>query len=229
MIRLIALLLLIAGAIIIVQSVDGLDQVQTQVAEAGAWAPILFVFLKALTYVVAPLSGSPLTIAAGPLFGIWEGTLYSVAGDTLGGSINFWISRFTKVSAVERLVGESAMRRVDRLGRRLGDWRNLLFLRIVFAGFYDVLSYAVGLTALPYRQYLAVSVIGGIPTTVLFVALAASIVEDRWTQALVLGGVVVVAMVLRIVIGRRWRNPKPDKRTAPDHEHPPSPAAGEQF
>lgn len=209
MTRLFILLAVLVGTVIILRSLGDLEQFQTWVAQAGVWGPILFVALKAVTYIVAPLSGSPLTVAAGPLFGVWEGTLYSVAGDTLGGSVNFWISRMAKRSVVERIVGESNMRRAARFHDRLADWRNLLFLRIVFAGFYDVLSYTAGLTAIPYRQYLAVSVIGGLPTTILFVALAASVAADRWTNALLLAGVLLVAIALRIIIGRYWKTPTP--------------------
>lgn len=205
MARLFILFAVLVGTVLLMRSLGDLEQFQTWVAQAGFWAPILFIVLKAITYIVAPISGSPLTFAAGPLFGIWEGTLYSLAGDSLGGSVNFWISRLARRPVVEKLVGESNMRRAARFNDRLGDWRNLLFLRIAFAGFYDVLSYATGLTAIPYRQYLMVSVIGGVPATILFVALAANLASDRWMNGLILVGVLAVAITLRIVIGRRWK------------------------
>lgn len=221
--RLFILLAILVGTIILMRSIGDLEQFQTWVAQAGVWAPILFVVLKAVTYIVAPLSGSPLTVAAGPLFGIWEGTLYSLAGDTLGGSVNFWISRLARRPVVEKLVGDSNMRRAARFNDRLADWRNLLFVRIVFAGFYDVLSYATGLTAIPYRQYVVVSVIGGLPATILFVALAANLAADRWMNALILGGVLLVAIALRIIIGRRWKAPNAGRRGASGAPTAPSP------
>ena len=221
--RLFILLAILAGTVIILRSFGDLEQFRIWVVQAGAWAPILFILLKAVTYIVAPLSGSPLTLAAGPLFGIWEGTLYSLAGDILGGSVNFWLSRLAKRSVVERLVGESNMRRAARFHDRLADWRNLLFLRIVFAGFYDVLSYAAGLTTLTYRKYLVVSIAGGLPTTILFVALAASLAADRWMNALLLTGVLLVGITLRIVIGRYWNAPKLADRTT--SSTPPTPSA----
>ncbi len=212
MTRLFILLAVLVGTVLLMRSLGDLEQFQTWVAHTGFWAPILFIMLKAVTYIVAPISGSPLTFAAGPLFGVWEGTLYSLAGDTLGGSVNFWISRLARRPVVEKLVGESNMRRAARFNDRLGDWRNLLFLRIAFAGFYDVLSYATGLTAIPYRQYLVVSVIGGVPATILFVALAANLASDRWMNGLILGGVLAAAITLRIVIGRRWKAPHSSHR-----------------
>ncbi len=223
MTRLFILLAVLVGTVFLMRSIGDLEQFQTWVAQAGAWAPILFVVLKAVTYIVAPLSGSPLTVAAGPLFGIWEGTLYSLAGDTLGGSVNFWISRLARRPVVEKLVGESNMRRAARFNERLGDWRNLLFLRIVFAGFYDVLSYATGLTAIPYRQYLMVTVIGGVPATILFVALAANLAADRWMNALILAGVLFAAIALRIIIGRHWKNPNRSRRETSSAPTSPSP------
>lgn len=221
--RLFILLAVLVGTVILMRSLGDLEQFQSWVAQAGPWAPMLFVVLKAVTYIVAPISGSPLTFAAGPLFGVWEGTLYSLAGDTLGGSVNFWISRLVRRPVVERLVGENNMRRAARFNDRLGDWRNLLFVRIVFAGFYDVLSYATGLTAIPYRQYLMVSVIGGVPATMLFVALAANLAADRWMNALIIGGVLILAIALRIIIGRRWKAPNPGRRETSSAPSSPSP------
>ena len=69
---------------------------------AGPWAPIVFVAVKTITYVIAPLSGGPLQIMSGTLFGLWEGTALTLLGDTLGGCINFWISRL--VRRVERAI-----------------------------------------------------------------------------------------------------------------------------
>ena len=55
------------------------DALQQWLATAGWWAPIAFVALYAAGTVLF-LPGSVLTLAAGALFGIVPGTLYSLAG-----------------------------------------------------------------------------------------------------------------------------------------------------
>ena len=59
------------------------EALQAWLASAGWWAPVLFIALYAAGTVLF-LPGSVLTLAAGALFGILPGALYSLAGATLG-------------------------------------------------------------------------------------------------------------------------------------------------
>ena len=55
----------------IVQAV-GPDRLREAVVTAGPLAPIAYVLLNAITVIVTPLSGTPLRLAAGTLFGFWR-------------------------------------------------------------------------------------------------------------------------------------------------------------
>ena len=68
-----------------VQSI-GLEQIQTLVTSAGPLAPIVYVLLKAVTRSSTPLTGSPLRLGGGALFGFWEGVALSVLAGVLGGT-----------------------------------------------------------------------------------------------------------------------------------------------
>src|SRR3954452_25223791 len=71
----------------IVQAV-GPERLRDAVAAAGPLAPIVFVLLKSITIIVTPISGTPLRLAAGTLFGFWPGVMLSILGSALGGSAN---------------------------------------------------------------------------------------------------------------------------------------------
>src|SRR6266545_3814598 len=140
----------------------GIERLQRMVAEMGPWAPAVYIVLKASTYIVAPLSGSPFHVSAGALFGLGYGTLYSLVGDVMGGCANFWISRLLGRRVVVRFVGQQGMSRIDSFYRQLGGWRALLFSRLFLSSVYDFISYAAGLTSLAFPRYLVITAIGGV-------------------------------------------------------------------
>ncbi len=76
---------------------------------------------------------------------------------------------------------------------------NLAYWRKLLTVIYDYLSYAAGLTALPFRQYLAVTALGGIPPTMAFVAIGATLRQDLRTMLLVYGGLGVLFVVILAV------------------------------
>lgn len=155
----------------------GEERLQQLVASAGPLAPVVYVVLKAATLVVAPLSGSPLRMVAGALFGYWEGVALSVFAGVLGGSINFWIARRFGRGVVVRLLGAGTLARVDPMLDRLANWKALALARVVLAPLWDVLSYGVGLTRLRYRTYVCVAFFGDLVPTMILVGVGASVME----------------------------------------------------
>ena len=154
-----------ALSITLVQAFDGAAKMRTWIEGAGAWAPLVYIGLKAATYVVAPLSGTPVKLAGGALFGFWDGAVYVLAGDMLGASLNFWIARLFRDKGIVRLAGKKAIRQIDDLTDHVGGWRALLAARLFLSSLYDFISYAAGISKLPFRQFFLVSLLAGIPST----------------------------------------------------------------
>lgn len=154
-----------ALSIVLVEAFDGAAKMRAWIEGAGAWAPLAFVGLKAATYVIAPLSGTPVKLAGGALFGFWEGAALGLLGDTIGASLNFWIARLFRDRAISQLAGKQAIKRIDELTEHVGGWRALLAARLFLSSLYDFIAYAAGLSKLPFKQFLLVSVLAGIPST----------------------------------------------------------------
>ena len=112
---LIVLLVIMASVMVIIKKMGGVDQLQKIVDQAGPWAPVVYVVLKASTIVIAPLSGIPLKISAGALFGLRAGSIYTLLGDLIGGSINFWLARLLGQSIIARLAGKKGLTRMNDL------------------------------------------------------------------------------------------------------------------
>lgn len=215
----------------------GAERLREAVVAAGPLAPVVYVLLKAITVVVTPLTGTPLRLAAGTLFGFWEGVALSVLGTVLGGSTNFWVARIFGRRAVLRLLGPRGLVRVDPLLGRLADWRALVLVRVVLAPLWDVVSYGVGLTRLRFRTYFLVALLCDIVPSMILVGVGASVAEVGMMEtgvagaraieaampialmvvALGIGTILLIAgaMVLRPRLARRLAQPPPRPTVIP--------------
>ncbi len=176
-----------ALSIFLVEVFDGATKMRAWIEGAGAWAPLVFVGLKAATYVVAPLSGTPVKLAGGVLFGFWEGAALGLIGDTLGASLNFWIARLFRDKAINRLAGKKAIKQIDELTEHVGGWRALLAARIFLSSLYDFISYAAGLSSLAFKQFLLVTVLAGIPSSLYAAWFGNAAVTNEWFLYVVFG------------------------------------------
>lgn len=156
----------------------GADELQAFIAGAGPVAPLLYMLSRTVGFVIAPLSTGPVQFAAGALFGLVPGTIYSLIGELIGGSINFWIARRFGRPVVKRLAGEEGMARIETFYHQAGDVWALVYARFFLFAAYDFLSYAAGLTPLSYRQYALVTVVAGIVPTFVAVWLGSTLTGD---------------------------------------------------
>ena len=164
---------------LLVQSIGG-DELALLVEDAGIWGPLVYIAIKALTFTFAPLSAGPIQFASGILFGVIPGTLYSVLGEVIGGAVNVLIARLLGRRIVKRFVGEAAMTRIDDFyERHLDDWKSLLAARLLLFSVYDFISYAVGLGHIRLIVYIAVSFIGGLIPTYIFVAIGSEAAQNQ--------------------------------------------------
>ena len=155
-----------------------------------------FVGIKALTFTIAPLSAGPIQFASGILFGVIPGTLYSVLGEVIGGTINVLIARLLGRRIVARFVGASAMQRIDSFyERHLDDWKSLLAARLLLFSVYDFISYAVGFGKIRLSVYVAVSFVGGLLPTYVFVMIGSQAAQNQDILLLIYAGAAFLFVV----------------------------------
>lgn len=136
------------------------------IKQAGAFGPLAYILFSFLTYVIAPLSGTPVMFAGYYAFGnkvVFYGTLAAY----LSFFVNFLIARKYGRPIIERLVGKDDIHKVDAMVKSYG-LGTLFFLRIFQGAFHDFVSYAAGLTGMKFSSYIAVSTIAIIPGTFLW-------------------------------------------------------------
>ena len=171
----------------------------------GFWGPVAFI-LGYIVATVAFIPGSLLTPAAGAIFGIVRGVVYTFVGASIGATLAFLVSRYLARGAIEkRLEGNERFAAIDRAVANEGlKIVTLLRLSPVFP--FNLLNYGLGLTQVRLRDY-ALACFGMLPGTLLYIcygklagdvaALAAGAETERGTEywtVLILGLVATLAV-----------------------------------
>lgn len=167
LVRLLLLVLLIAGIALAVSYRDQLNSTALEqwLADSGAAAPLLFMLIYALGTVLF-LPGSVLTLAGGAIFGPLWGTLYNLTGATLGATLAFVIARYLAADWVER---KSAGRLKQlKSGVENEGWRFVAFVRLVPLFPFNALNYALGLTRIKLSHYIIASYLCMLPGAIAY-------------------------------------------------------------
>jgi len=196
----------------------GLPRFTAWVNGLGVWGPVVFILGYAAA-VVAFVPGSVLTLAAGAIFGLAQGTVYVFVAAVLGSAAAFLIARHIARGAVERRIARNP--RFGAIDRAVAaEGRKIVFLLRLSPVFpFTLLNYVLGLTRVRFADYLVAS-LGMIPGTLLYVyygklagdvaTLAAGAPAPRgaayWTVlALGLAATVAVTTVVTGAAGRALR------------------------
>lgn len=136
------------------------------IQSAGAWGPIVFITIQFLQVLIAPIPGQVAGVLAGMMFGPWLGALYSTLGATLGFVLIFILARKLGRPFITKFVKKEHLEKFDYLTNKAGPL--VFFLIFLLSGFPDdIICYIAGLSAIPIRTLVFVSLAGRIPGYVL--------------------------------------------------------------
>ncbi|MFI7582836.1 TVP38/TMEM64 family protein [Kocuria sp. M1N1S27] len=203
------LLLLLAVAVwyLIGHELPTVGEIRAFVEDFGMWGPFVF----AGVFVLVAASPVPVTIMAvsgGFLFGMAQGSVVGVVATTAGAWLGYWLARFLGREALYRLAGS----RVAVVERKLvgKGFLTVLVLRPVLPNW--TLSYGAGLVRIPQRDYLAATLLGGMPGQVSFAAVGAFTSRPSWPAL----GAVAASWAVVVVVGvLTWRRSRRDPQPAP--------------
>ena len=223
-----AVRLLVAAAVVVALIVLAKRfNAQEQLRAALAWidglgplGPVVFVGIYILATVFF-LPGSILTLGAGAVFGVVQGSIYVSIASTLGATAAFLVGRYLARDWVAKKVeGNAKFNAIDQAVGREG-WKIVGLTRLSPVFPFNLLNYSYGLTRVSLRDFFFASWIGMMPGTVMFVyvgSLAGSLAtigageRSRTPQEWILYGVGLLATVAVTVyvtkIARRALNKK---------------------
>jgi uncharacterized membrane protein YdjX (TVP38/TMEM64 family) len=138
------------------------------VKRSGPFGPLVFLALFTAACIFL-LPTFYLTIAAGLLFGLWEGFAVATVSVAAGASAAFLIARHRVRSGMLRLWGGGT--RFLALDEAVTEdgWKIVFLTRLSPAFPFNIVNYAFGLTSVSFPVYLAASWTGSIPWTLMYV------------------------------------------------------------
>lgn len=179
-----------------------LEDARAWIDGLGSWGPVAF----ALVYIgatVLAVPGTPLTVAAGVLFGAFRGVVLVSIASTVGASLCFLVARYVARDAVtEWLRGRPKFEKLDGLALRHGAVM-VAVTRLIPLFPFNLLNYGFGLTRVPFWQYVLVSWACMLPGTVLYVVGPSAVAEGLRRGEVpwgLVGVLVLTAVVLYAVI-----------------------------
>src|SRR5580700_7011626 len=188
--------------------VPALEHVSAWLGGLGVIGAALFAVVIAISSLCL-LPASPFIIAAAAVFGFSLGLLTSSVGIILGASSGYFLSRlFLRKDLADQLKERPTFKAIDQAIAEEG-WKIVLLLRLCPIPF-GLANYLYGLTAVRFRPYLIATMLGGLPSTLLFCQLGSegkagldalsSGHLGRSTGELVVLGLSMVATVFAIVL-----------------------------
>lgn len=141
------------------------ERLETLVARAGLWGPVLIVTLMTIAVVASPIPSAPIALAAGAAYGHLWGTVQVVIGAELGALIAFGLAGVLGHDVLRRVFGD----RVDAglLGSQNALTATVLASRLMPFVSFDMISYAAGLSRLHAWRFALATLAGIIPASFL--------------------------------------------------------------
>lgn len=182
---------------------EWLRSLQDYVKGLGAVGWIVYALVYALCCVLF-VPASLLTLGAGVIFGLVEGTIVVVIGATLGAVASFLLARTVMRSKIEGMTaGNEKFRALDRaIGKEGAKIVFLIRLSPLFP--FTYINYGFGLTGVRTLPYALATLVGIIPGTFAFVyigSLLATAAGDATTtqKAIQIAGLAITIVVTILV------------------------------
>jgi uncharacterized membrane protein YdjX (TVP38/TMEM64 family) len=197
-----AILVLLAAAWLVSSAGDGgvlpalsalADSLEHFVRSLGVIGPLVFIVLYvARVYLLVP--AGIMTPLSALLFGPWWGVLFSFIGGTLSAFLAFYTTRF--------LAGDSfrTHHRLQKYDQAIAErpFMTGIFLRLVPVFPFDVVSFGLGASSMPFRDYALTTMIGSIPGLFAYTFLGESIADPRYLVPTIAFFVLITAMTARL-------------------------------
>ena len=178
-------------AFVLLFPVPNIEDIRGWVTSAGPWAPAAYIGLFIL-FTQLPLPRTVWTIAAGVLFGSVAGSVWALVGLSLSAVISLVVLRVLGRPWVRRKMADNP--RFELLTQIVAHrgWVAVLGLRMVPAVPFVPLNYACGLSSIPVVPYLAATILGSAPNTIVTAVASSQVATGGVPWVLIISVVIVV-------------------------------------
>ena len=194
-------LLIIIGFLVIIlvitiwqPNVPGQEEIDLTLEKYGSFGPLAIIGVIILEVIIAPIPGGLIPIAAGALYGVWLGSLYTWLGNVIGSAIAFWLARKLGRPIIKKIVAEKKIIHFDYFLQRNRFLVWLVYIIPVFP--IDIISFALGFSDMKFRRFFKIIAIGFVSHILLLTFLGERILLATGTERIwYLLGVMVIVVV----------------------------------
>ena len=139
-------------------------------ALSGNWGILLIFLLRFISIAIPILPGTYCLLISGYLFGLVNGLLISFIADLIACSFSFSISRKFGRKFLARIISKKHLNKFENISRNYLEKNFFLLTGFLMTGWFDFVSYGVGLTKLKWRTFLLSLIVSVILSDLPFVA-----------------------------------------------------------
>ena len=200
------------------------DDIVEWMRRRGPLGPLICIGIQFLQVVLFPFPGEITQVAAGYVFGAWEGFLYSLIGIMLGEAFDFVFARLVGRPVISKLMGARTLARVDKLLQPLQSrkGRSALFLLFVTPGIpKDAMSYGAGLSQIRLQEFMIITGLARTPALLFSTLFGSQYYERNWFTLGLIGAVAVLVTVGFYLFekGKQKRSGTPEPPATTSGEH----------
>lgn len=142
---------------------QGYEDVGRFIKSFGALSALIFIAIFSLRTLILVIPYWIMVVLGGNLFGSGYGFLYSMISVFVSATIAYFISKYFGKEFVQKLIKG----RLENLDEKAGThgFKIILVMRLSSVFPFDVLNYAVGITRIRYRDFIAGTLLGILPET----------------------------------------------------------------
>ena len=123
-------------------------------ALSGNWGIFLILLLRFTSIAVPILPGTYCLLISGYLFGLVNGLLISFIADLVACSFSFYLSRRFGRRLLKKLMPKKYLNKFENISKNYLEKNFFLLTGFLMTGWFDFVSYGVGLTKLKWRTFL---------------------------------------------------------------------------
>lgn len=188
------------------------EQFRQWVDSFGIWSRLIFLGIVVFQVLVAFVPGEPIELAAGYIFGFWEGSLLTMAGFLIGSWMIFSLVKRFGVRLVEVFFSKSQIEEVSFL-KNPKKTKVLAFILMTIPGTpKDFLSYFAGLTQMTLKEWLVIVTVSRTLSLITSTASGAAAGRENYLFSVIMFALTAMLSAVGIMYYRRIcaQEKKPD-------------------
>ena len=176
------------------------------VSQFGFWGPFFIVLAMVAQMFLVVVNVVALMLVAIIAYGHFWGSIIAIVAVAVASTVGYWIGHSVGEAGVSKLIGRKTERKVTGFVNEYGIWAVIIARVSPFLS-NDAVSFVAGLARMSYFRFMAATLAGIIPLTVLLAWLGQNSERLKWGLIWV-SVVSLAAFILYIAYDRYIKNKK---------------------